>query len=61
MKVIVIKDYEQPYENPISVKAGAYVIPDFKELTDILGWVWCKAEDGRAGWVPKNSIECIDG
>ncbi|GAB0112687.1 hypothetical protein AcidC75_02120 [Acidisoma sp. C75] len=20
--------------------------------TDVLGWVWCRAPDGRVGWVP---------
>lgn len=54
MRAVVVKPYECPYENPISVAAGAAVIPDFDKRTDIAGWVWCTAEDGRSGWTPHN-------
>ena len=53
MKAVVIKPYERPYENPIAVAAGERVIPDFDKCTDIEGWVWCTAMDGRFGWTPR--------
>lgn len=53
MKAVVIKAYERPYDNPISVSAGEPVTPDFGKTTDVAGWVWCIAEDGRAGWTPE--------
>ena len=52
MKVIVIEAYERPYENPISVTKGERVSPDLSKPTDIEGWVWCTAQDGRSGWTP---------
>jgi len=52
VRVVVVKAYERPYENPIVVRAGDSVTPDFDRATDIPGWVWCTASDGRAGWTP---------
>lgn len=54
MQVVVIKHYKQPYENPISVAANDRVTPDFGKTTDMAGWVWCSADDGRSGWTPRN-------
>lgn len=53
MKAVVVSHYERPYEDPISVAAGDAVTPDFDKHTDITGWVWCTARDGRAGWTPR--------
>lgn len=53
MKVLVTAHYESPYENPINVLAGEFVVVDFTKSTDIKGWVWCTAKDGRSGWTPK--------
>jgi hypothetical protein len=53
MKVRVFRPYKQPYLDPISVRAGDRVFPDFDRETDIPGWVWCTAEDGRGGWAPR--------
>jgi hypothetical protein len=53
MKAVVVKPYEQPYVNPLAVVAGEQVIPDFTKGTDIVGWIWCTASDGRSGWTPK--------
>jgi len=49
----VIKDYRQPYPDPIRVRAGDRVTPDPARETDWPGWVWCTAEDGRGGWTPR--------
>jgi len=56
-EVRVIKPYRRPYENPIAVAKGDLVTPDFDKATDIEGWVWCTAEDGRSGWTPKAWLE----
>lgn len=53
MKMIVVEPHDRPYENPIAVSAGERLTPDFYKPTDIDGWVWCTAKDGRSGWVPK--------
>ncbi|MGH8235077.1 MAG: hypothetical protein ACREPU_12925 [Rhodanobacteraceae bacterium] len=52
MKAKVTKPYSRPHENPIAVAAGESVEPDFDKVTDIEGWVWCTANDGRSGWTP---------
>ena len=43
--------YSVEYPNAISVTAGEIVSvgPEDDEFT---GWKWCKASDGRQGWVP---------
>jgi len=37
----------------MSVVEGERVVPDFERATDIEGWVWCEAPDGRSGWAPR--------
>ncbi len=61
MRVRVTRPYEQPYPDPISVRAGDHVAPDFGKETDIEGWVWCIAEDGRGGWTPRAWLDQEDG
>lgn len=61
VKAVVIKPYQRPYANPIAVRAGAQVTPDFDKRTNIAGWVWCTAADGRAGWTPHSWLEQADG
>lgn len=58
---IVRQDYECPYPDPINVIAGAIVTPvlDGSVSTDIIGWTWCVAEDGRSGWVPESWCENV--
>jgi hypothetical protein len=53
MRVRVVKPYQRPYPDPLAVSAGDEVLPDFDRHTDIKGWVWCTAGDGRSGWTPK--------
>ena len=52
MKAKVIKSYQRPYDNPISVASGERVFPNQSKETDIPGGIWCKAENGREGWTP---------
>lgn len=51
---IACEDYQRAYADPISIREGAEVVPDYDRtaLTDFIGWTWCKAADGREGWVP---------
>lgn len=53
MRAVVVKAYRRPYEDPIAVGAGEEVTPDFAKPSDIGGWVWCTARDGRSGWTPE--------
>jgi phosphatidylinositol alpha-1,6-mannosyltransferase len=61
LRVRVVKSNERPYPDPIALDAGDAVAPDFTRRTDIAGWVWATAADGRSGWVPKNWLSRIDG
>lgn len=55
MKYAVVgKPYRRPYADPIRVRAGEFVVPDFSEPTDIPGWVWCTDARGKSGWTPKS-------
>ena len=56
-EAIVIAPYRRPYADPISVRRGETVAPDFSRETEITGWVWCKAGDGRSGWAPVQWLE----
>ena len=54
--VLVTRDYSPQYHDPIDVPSGA--------LVDVVGpddengdWWWCRAEDGRAGWVRGDLLE----
>src|SRR4051794_16242582 len=57
MKAIVTTPYRRPYNNPIAVRAGAAVVPDFEKFSELAGWVWCLAPDGRTGWAPRGWLE----
>ncbi len=49
----VIKPYQQPYPDPLKVRAGDKVFPDHTQESDWPGWVWCASETGKAGWAPQ--------
>jgi hypothetical protein len=61
MRVRVVRPYARPYPDPITVRAGARVVPDFGRETDIEGWVWCIGGDGRGGWTPRAWLSQEDG
>jgi uncharacterized protein YgiM (DUF1202 family) len=50
-KALVRLKYEVEYRNPIQVKAGERVEVG-REDNDYPAWVWCRAADGREGWMP---------
>lgn len=45
------QQYQSEYPNPIQVKAGERVEVG-EEDEDWPGWRWCRAKEGREGWVP---------
>lgn len=51
----VTKTYTRPYDDPIAVVAGerVEVDPHKSTQTDLFGWLWCRASDGRQGWTPE--------
>jgi hypothetical protein len=59
----VIKPHKPLYEDPISLEAGQKLaVTEKKEDWQGWTWVWCKGEDGRAGWVPDSYlIQKLDG
>ena len=61
MRVTVRESHKRPYENPMAVLSGEQVFPDSGRSTDIEGWVWCTAEDGRSGWAPRKWITQANG
>jgi SH3-like domain-containing protein len=50
-KAHVQRKYEAQYRDPIQVKAGESV-EVVRADNDDPGWLWCRAMDGREGWVP---------
>jgi SH3-like domain-containing protein len=44
-------EYKVQYPNPIQVRAGESVQVE-REDDDYPGWFWCRAADGREGWMP---------
>lgn len=55
----VTKAYTRPYDDPINVRAGdaVEIDPGKSAQTDLFGWVWCRAPDGREGWTPEAWLE----
>ncbi|MBK1658432.1 SH3 domain-containing protein [Paracraurococcus ruber] len=62
-RAVAVRAYRRPYDDPIAVAAGDAVQPDPLRSpgTDLLGWIWCRAADGREGWVPEAWLEPRDG
>ena len=50
-KARIVREYSIQYANPIQVVAGEKVSVE-REDDEFPGWVWCRAADGRQGWVP---------
>src|SRR6185503_4744392 len=55
MRALVLETYAVQYPDPINVEAGAPVIVVRRD-DRFTRWLWCRAADGREGWVPENML-----
>ena len=55
MRVRVREPYAIRYPDPIKVSAGAAVTVGRRD-EQFTHWLWCRAEDGREGWVPERLL-----
>src|SRR5213079_326642 len=55
-QVVVVRDYVAQYPDAIAVARGAEVLVD-REDREFPGWWWCRAADGRGGWVPAELLD----
>lgn len=53
----VILDYQAPFPDPISARAGDKTVIDDSKKTDCQGWIWCTDQLGKSGWVPETYID----
>lgn len=53
--VRIIRKYTPQYPDPLSVSAGEKVLVG-REDGEFPGWRWCRAADGREGWVPRELL-----
>jgi SH3-like domain-containing protein len=54
-KAVIRREYKVEYPNPIQVKAGESVQVGRAD-EDYPGWLWCRAADGREGWIPSELL-----
>ncbi|HMK30084.1 MAG TPA: SH3 domain-containing protein [Terriglobales bacterium] len=54
-KARIITEYQPQYSDPIEVVAGETMLVG-DEDKEFPGWRWCRARDGRAGWLPVELI-----
>jgi SH3-like domain-containing protein len=50
-KVRVVRDYVPQYADPVQLECGQHVTVGVED-EKFRGWKWCRASDGREGWVP---------
>ena len=55
-KVVAVEDYDAVYPVALCLTAGEHV-HTIRWDSEWPGWIWCEAEDGRAGWVPERILE----
>ena len=53
----ILREYTPQYADPLCVAAGEKLAVG-PEDAEFPGWRWCRASDGREGWVP---IELLSG
>ena len=51
--------YEIQYADPVSVRAGESLAVGRVD-NDCPGWRWCRAADGRQGWVPGEFLSSVE-
>jgi hypothetical protein len=50
-RIRIKREYRPQYPDPLRAVAGEQVSAGREDET-FPGWIWCKAKDGREGWVP---------
>jgi hypothetical protein len=55
----VVKDHSPQYMDPISARAGDIVHAE-RQDDEFPGWLWCRGQDGKQGWVPESFLELRD-
>jgi SH3-like domain-containing protein len=58
-KFHVLRQYQPQYAQPLEVAAGDKLIVG-REDDEFPGWKWCRAANGREGWVPKELLSQQD-
>lgn len=55
MRHLVRESYAVQYSDPITVETGARVTVSHRD-DRFTRWLWCRAADGREGWVPETIL-----
>lgn len=55
-KCRVISGYLSAYPHPLKLKSGEVVTIGEKK-SQWSGWLWCKDQTGKKGWIPESYIE----
>jgi len=57
MRVIATDGWQASYADPVRVRAGApLTLSGREDIWDGHRWLWARAADGRAGWVPDTLV-----
>ena len=59
MRTSARQAYAIQYPNPIKIPAGATVTVERRDGR-FTRWLWCRATDGRAGWVPETLLSATE-
>ena len=59
MRAFVRESYAVQYLDPIRVDAGARVTVGRRDEV-YTHWLWCRADDGREGWVPETILSSTE-
>src|ERR1700680_5230496 len=58
-KALVIKPHAAKYADPIQCHAGERVLVHRADC-EFPGWYWCRASDGKEGWVHAHFLSQVD-
>jgi hypothetical protein len=52
----VVKNYTAQYSDPVRGRAGEILVVQHQD-DEYPGWWWCRAPDGRQGWVHEDFLQ----
>lgn len=55
-KCRAMSGYRSAYPDPLKLRSGE-VVTIGEKRSEWNGWLWCKDENGKTGWVPENYIK----